>query len=339
MQRGWSPSTSHRRNNVRPLFHCLLLLWPVLRPAVHNGDLIRQQCFIFSRVCHAPHGGPCWLADDKFRASFLWGRKPMLAACAARMAEKEGLVWVDLGGGTGVRTLTPRVTGIHILKHIDRHAQENVDLMSQYLPLSAFKAIYVVDLCSALCEQARRKVAANGWTNVHVIEGDACTYRPPEDNVDLVTFSYSLSSAYCKHSMRSPIIDTQRANPVCHAHSDPRFPCGHRWGNQVSAPDQGPAGRRRLFCLLQARPAHAPDAPAAPHLLEVRPPLFSLNDTYVLHMNLSSLQVHIRHGQHRHRARAPRLPGPPPVAHLGDERPGMCPLLCLSKEKMALLGK
>ena len=42
------------------------------------------------------------LADDNFRSKFLWGRKPMLAACAARLAERNDLVWVDVGGGTGV---------------------------------------------------------------------------------------------------------------------------------------------------------------------------------------------------------------------------------------------
>lgn len=49
-------------------------------------------------------------ADDKFRSAFLWGRKPMLAACAARLQEQSGMIWVDLGGGTGVRPLptTPR---------------------------------------------------------------------------------------------------------------------------------------------------------------------------------------------------------------------------------------
>ena len=41
-------------------------------------------------------------ADDKFRSRFLWGRKPMLAACAAWLADRSNLVWVDLGGGTGV---------------------------------------------------------------------------------------------------------------------------------------------------------------------------------------------------------------------------------------------
>jgi betaine lipid synthase len=41
-------------------------------------------------------------ADDKFRSRFLWGRRPMLAASAARLQGKSNLVWVDLGGGTGV---------------------------------------------------------------------------------------------------------------------------------------------------------------------------------------------------------------------------------------------
>ena len=80
---------------------------------------------------------PTPTADDSFRSKFLWGRKPMLAACAARLREGvEGadMVWVDLGGGTG----------------------ENVDLMAQYMDLSRFKKIYVVDLCHSLCEQVRR---------------------------------------------------------------------------------------------------------------------------------------------------------------------------------------
>lgn len=48
-----------------------------------------------------PHDA-CMRADDKFRANFLWGRKPMLAACAARLANRNNMIWVDLGGGTGV---------------------------------------------------------------------------------------------------------------------------------------------------------------------------------------------------------------------------------------------
>jgi hypothetical protein len=69
-------------------------------------------------------------------------------------------------------------------------------MMSQYLPLDRFKAVYVVDLCHSLCEQAKAKVAAKGWANVHVVEGDACGFKPPEGEASLVTFSYSLSSEW-----------------------------------------------------------------------------------------------------------------------------------------------
>ena len=72
--------------------------------------------------------------------------------------------------------------------------QENIDLMAEYMPLKRFKAVYVVDLCHSLCEQAKQKVKQKGWKNVHVVEGDACTFQPPEGIATLVTFSYSLSS-------------------------------------------------------------------------------------------------------------------------------------------------
>ncbi len=72
--------------------------------------------------------------------------------------------------------------------------QENIDLMAEYMPLKRFKAVYVVDLCHSLCEQAKQKVKQKGWKNVHIVEGDACTFQPPEGIATLVTFSYSLSS-------------------------------------------------------------------------------------------------------------------------------------------------
>ncbi|GHP08431.1 hypothetical protein PPROV_000717000 [Pycnococcus provasolii] len=117
-------------------------------------------------------------AYDGFRSNFLWGRRPMLAACAARLEGKSNLVWVDMGGGTG----------------------ENVALMAEFIDLSAFSAIYVVDLTPSLVEVARKKVKAKGWTNVFVEEGDATSWHLPlhysdgtETKADLVTFSYSLS--------------------------------------------------------------------------------------------------------------------------------------------------
>lgn len=127
----------------------------------HGGDGV---VFLFS----FPLGG---LADDRFRAGFLHGRQPLLAACAARLRGAEGLVWVDMGGGTA----------------------ENVEMMSHIIDLSAFQKIYVVDLCSALCQVAREKVRRKGWRNVVVVEADCCTFVPAEP-ASLVTFSYSLSS-------------------------------------------------------------------------------------------------------------------------------------------------
>ena len=67
-------------------------------------------------------------------------------------------------------------------------------MMAEYIPLHKFKAIYVVDLCHSLCEQAKKKVQQKGWKNVHVVEGDACTFQPAEGTASLVTFAYSLSS-------------------------------------------------------------------------------------------------------------------------------------------------
>lgn len=72
-------------------------------------------------------------------------------------------------------------------------------MMADYIPLHRFKAIYVVDLCHSLCEQAKKKVQHKGWKNVHVVEGDACTFQPAEGIASLVTFSYSLSSKLDSH--------------------------------------------------------------------------------------------------------------------------------------------
>ncbi|KAJ7531111.1 hypothetical protein O6H91_14G032700 [Diphasiastrum complanatum] len=109
-------------------------------------------------------------AYDDFRAEFLHGRMQMLESCAARLRGSTGMVWVDLGGGTA----------------------ENVKMMSEVMELEAFDKIYVVDICSALCEVARQKVQRLGWTNVEIVEEDACIFKP-DTEATLVTFSYSLS--------------------------------------------------------------------------------------------------------------------------------------------------
>jgi hypothetical protein len=42
----------------------------------------------------------------------------MLAACAARLQDRDDLVWVDLGGGTGVRVFRWALLCVHKGGHL-----------------------------------------------------------------------------------------------------------------------------------------------------------------------------------------------------------------------------
>lgn len=183
-------------------------------------------------------------------------------------------------------------------------SQANVEMMLEYLPLSQFKAIYVVDLCASLCKQARLRVQDKGWANVHVIEGDACTFAPPMQ-ATAVTFSYSLSSALPhRHNVPTPLCPVQPWRACSSRHwqwraacntrcgfgselrhdstltgwvvgfvrSDPAVPLGGGPGHHIPGPDPGAGGRHRLLRLRQVRPAAAPDVVGAPLLLAVRWP-------------------------------------------------------------------
>lgn len=111
---------------------------------------------------------------DRFREKMLWGRTPLLRAIIAHMSlgACKDLVWVDVGGGTG----------------------SNVEKMSEIASLSAFKKIYIVDLCPSMCAAARERVLRMGWSNVVVECADASQYKLPiNECADIVTFSYSLS--------------------------------------------------------------------------------------------------------------------------------------------------
>lgn len=147
-----------------------------------RDDMLVLKTIWFSKISGDTHKarlesfyGPQAHAYDRFRAGFLHGRRGLLRACAEQMtalANKEDLVWVDLGGGTA----------------------ENVDMMADYMDLGAFKKIYVVDLCGPLCQVALEKVKRRGWLNVEIVEGDVCHFAPPGGAAaTLVTFSYSLS--------------------------------------------------------------------------------------------------------------------------------------------------
>ena len=75
--------------------------------------------------------------------------------------------------------------------------------MNEYIPISKFDAVYLVDICEPLMKIARQRFAAKGWKNVHIIRQDAATFQLPEPgwskpqgpngSLSLVTFSYSIS--------------------------------------------------------------------------------------------------------------------------------------------------
>ncbi|MCI4626772.1 MAG: DUF3419 family protein [Candidatus Magnetoovum sp. WYHC-5] len=106
---------------------------------------------------------------DHSRQKLLLGRKPMLKAVSKYMGEFcKTRVWVDIGGGTG----------------------ENILKMAEFLDISWFKHIYVVDISPSMCKEAQR--AMTQFPNVTVCCEEASKFRPSE-KVGLVTFSYSLS--------------------------------------------------------------------------------------------------------------------------------------------------
>jgi S-adenosylmethionine-diacylgycerolhomoserine-N-methlytransferase len=101
---------------------------------------------------------------DDFRKSFLRGRDDLIS----HICFEPGCRWCDLGCGTG-----------YMLTAADPMARQ----CSQ---------ITLVDLCKPLLDVASRKIAAETWVNAFVQQSDITAYRP-EGEVDVVTFSYSLS--------------------------------------------------------------------------------------------------------------------------------------------------
>lgn len=102
---------------------------------------------------------------DDFRKRLLQGRQELWNA----LPTPEGGVWMDMGGGTGA----------------------NLDYFGERI--GKLKKVYVVDLAGSLLKVARERVAAHGWNHVEAVEADATAYVPPEGQVDVVTFSYSLT--------------------------------------------------------------------------------------------------------------------------------------------------
>jgi S-adenosylmethionine-diacylgycerolhomoserine-N-methlytransferase len=102
---------------------------------------------------------------DSFRRRLLPGRKELTQA----LGQTRDAVWVDMGGGTGAN-----------LEYLGERA-------------AALKRFYVVDLSPSLLVLARQRIAERGLANVEAVEADATTFAPGEGQVDVVTFSYSLT--------------------------------------------------------------------------------------------------------------------------------------------------
>lgn len=87
---------------------------------------------------------------------------------------------------------------------VDKLFTEILAIRDEYLPLTYFDAIYIIDLCEPLLEVARARIKARGWKNVHVLCQDASRFVLPEwesgavdprGSLTAITMSYSLSMA------------------------------------------------------------------------------------------------------------------------------------------------
>lgn len=101
---------------------------------------------------------------DRFRERLLRGREQLVARLLAQLPAQARVV--ELGGGTG----------------------RNLDFFGNRL--AEFASFELVDLCPALLDRARARIARH--PQVRVIEADATTYAPSAP-VDAVYFSYSLT--------------------------------------------------------------------------------------------------------------------------------------------------
>ncbi|ORY34834.1 hypothetical protein BCR39DRAFT_476586 [Naematelia encephala] len=167
---------THMRTPLRFMWNCFV------KPFLHHGDTSEQR----DRL-DAFYAGQADVYDTT-RAHLLKGRETMLQLLASHLKAQpvpatgtgRPKIWVDIGGGTGW----------------------NIEKMDEYLPISYFDAVYLIDLCEPLLEVARRRFEAKGWKNVHVLCQDASRFVLPEwesGNLDprgsltAITLSYSLS--------------------------------------------------------------------------------------------------------------------------------------------------
>lgn len=107
---------------------------------------------------------------DDFRKRLLRGRESLweqLLTDPQRPANE--LTWIDMGGGTGA----------------------NMNYFGE--KIFSLKKVYIVDLAASLLKVADQRIKEKGWNNVQTQHADATLFVPPEEQVDVVTFSYSLT--------------------------------------------------------------------------------------------------------------------------------------------------
>lgn len=102
---------------------------------------------------------------DAFRAHLLHGRQELWQDIPV----PEGGIWVDMGCGTGV----------------------NLEFIGD--KIDSLAKVYAVDLTPSLLIETEKRINDHGWNHVQAIEADATEFVPVEEQVDLVTFSYSLT--------------------------------------------------------------------------------------------------------------------------------------------------
>jgi len=106
-------------------------------------------------------------AYDEFRRRLLQGRREMWSSIDVPAGGR----WIDLGGGTG----------------------SNLEYFSADAPIGQLERVYVVDLAESLLSVAKKRSRDRGWENVEVVAADATRFQPAGEQVDVVTFSYSLT--------------------------------------------------------------------------------------------------------------------------------------------------
>ncbi len=102
---------------------------------------------------------------DAFRKKMLHGREALFENLPIT---SEGS-WIDIGAGTA----------------------RNGELFGD--KISEFGNVTFVDLSKSLLEVAQKRVEDSGWTNANTLCCDATELSLPDNSVDLVTFTYSLT--------------------------------------------------------------------------------------------------------------------------------------------------